>query len=166
MDQAGTARLRRLVAHHEGYLVPASRRTPKHPRLTRSATSPGAHRYTYGGVSVESPVPVAGLHGCRHARRDAAFAGLRLLPRVAPARGPGRPLHAWAGPWGLALWETHTGWLYQTAGGVEFRVDAGVSRITWYPGAGNGSPAAQDLLVRLILPRVLERRGRRVLHAA
>lgn len=110
----------------------------------------------FGGVSLESdqPIPELPLGSPRRETLAVSHGQLEAL-----AGSP--PEHLWPGDLGVGLYRAPDGWRYQTREGHAFHLDAEATRLRCAP-----HPEAHELLVRLVLPRVLHKRGFFVLHGS
>lgn len=122
-----------------------------------SATSPPeGFLPRFGGLSLDSDRPVPGLPFGAPLRD-------RLILEHAPVSVPeGQdPVHRWSGDLALALFRAPDGWCFHSAEGHAFHLDGTAARLRCGP-----HPAAHEMLVRQVLPRVLHLRGRFVLHGS
>jgi len=87
---------------------------------------------------------------------------IRMGSGIGPS--PGQPVFAWPGRYGLALFRHPDGWLMTTRDQGAMVVADNGGEIRCYPrGTSN---QWTDVLLRRVLPRVMQSRGRLLLHAA
>ncbi len=68
--------------------------------------------------------------------------------------------------YGLELHEAGGEWLFTTASGAEFTVDFGGRTVACHVDASRWPGVASEVFLRRVLPRIVQLRGRTVLHAA
>src|SRR5262245_47165934 len=118
--------------------------------------------YRVGGFEIQSSFALPGLHSIASAVEASA-----ILVEVSggPAPPADRELFRWPGRYGLILSASGPGWLFSSAAHASVFISRDGRLIQCYPDAAS-SPRWPELLVRRILPRLMQLHGRIALHAA
>jgi hypothetical protein len=118
--------------------------------------------YDFGGLEIQSAIPLAGFRALRDG-------GSRPILRLFVERGrpsPTRPpIFRWPGPYGLTLAAHGRGWLISSRHHGSVVVSEDGLEVRCYPD-GATTKEWPDVVVRRILPRLMQRHGQVVLHAA
>lgn len=130
----------------------------------------GMADYAFGGLLIESQVPLPGL--CLARPTDGLAAGrpepdIHIEYAITPAPPSDGPvLFVWKGRFGLVLARHGDGWIIRDVHGNAVQVSACARRLVCFTPSPETLPLLQTLLVRRILATVSTLHGRLNIHAA
>lgn len=112
------------------------------------------------------PLPELGAGGPWCEARPTALEVIQLRRASASASSARSLRFRWPGRYGLSLYEMGGEWMFTTAAGAEFSVDQTGLAVGCRFAEGTWPGIASEAFVRRVLPRIVQLRGRTVLHAA
>jgi hypothetical protein len=118
--------------------------------------------YDVGGYEIRSTFPLPGL---RYVPHSDAVPAILVDASSGPAAEADRVLFRWPGQYGLTLSACGGGWLFSSAAHGVTVISSDGRSVQCYPDTAS-SPDWPELLVRRILPRLLQWHGRVAVHAA